>query len=315
MPFCYIFEIMQIGNFITYLGVLAIVNFIALFPRRLVLRGADAVGSLIFVLDRAHRKVALTNIRIAFPEFPYERARAVAQKSFQNMCRVVVELIFTPKIIRQGKIREIIRIEGEESQKNAAFKKKGIVFITAHYGVWEYLFHGNWLLQQPFVPLHVVVRPSDNPYLDKLVNTPRRLLGSVIVPKKNSLRPLLKALKDNEYVGILIDQNVCREEGVFVDFFGKKAATTFGATLLALRTDAPVIPVFVYRDGQTDTYKIKFLPEIPLVRTGSSEEDIRINTQNFTACIERVIRERPDDWLWAHKRWKTRPHGEEESIY
>jgi len=306
---------MQIGNFITYLAVLAIVNFIALFPRTLILRCADAVGSLIFFIDRPHRKVALTNIHIAFPEFSPERARAVAKKSFQNMCRVVVELIFTPKIIRQGKIREIIRIEGEENQKNAALKKKGIVFITAHYGVWELLFHANYLFTQDFVPIHVVVRPSDNPYLDKLLNKPREMLGSRTIPKKKSLKPLLKALKANETVAILIDQNVCREEGVFVDFFGKKAATTFGATLLALRADAPVVPGYMHNDPATGTYTIKFSPEIPLVRTGNLAEEIQINTQNFIKSVENLIRERPEDWLWVHKRWKTRPAGEEEKIY
>jgi KDO2-lipid IV(A) lauroyltransferase len=231
------------------------------------------------------------------------------------MCRVVVELIFTRKIIRQGKIREIIRIEGEENQKNAARKKKGIVFITAHYGVWELLFHANYLFSQDFVPIHVVVRPSDNPYLDTLLNKPREMLGSRTVPKKKSLKPLLKALKSNETVAILIDQNVCREEGVFVDFFGKKAATTFGATLLALRTDAPVVPGFMRNDPATGTYTIRFSPEIPLVRTGNLSEEIQINTQNFIKSVENLIRERPEDWLWVHKRWKTRPAGEEEKIY
>lgn len=302
-------------DFILYLIVLAFTAFLALFPRRLMLRIAEGCGVLLFFLDRRHRKVALTNIRIAFPDLPQDRACAIAKNSFKNMCRVIVELIFMPKIIKAGKIAEVITMENEEHHHFAAYKNRGGIYITAHYGVWEYLFHGNWLLRQPFVPLHVVVRPNDNPYLYKLLNMPRELLGSITVPKKHSIKALIKALKDKEYLGVLIDQNVCREEGVFVDFFGKKACATFGATLLALRTDAPVIPVFVFRNEGTDTYNIKFLPEIPLVRTGNSEEDIRLNTQNFISCVESVIRERPDDWLWVHKRWKTRPVGEEEKIY
>lgn len=315
MLFCYSLKMVQTENFITYLAVLAIVNFIALFTRKLILQGADTVGSLLFALDRSHRHVALTNIRIAFPAFPLEKARAIAKKSFRNMCRMAIELIFMHKIIRQGKIRDILHIEGEENQKNAALKKKGIVFITAHYGVWELLFHANYLFSQDFVPIHVVIRPSDNPYLDAMINNPREMLGSHTIPKKKSIKPLLKALKAHETVAILIDQNVCREEGVFVDFFGKKAATTFGATLLALRTDAPVVPGFIHHDQKTETYTIKFLPEIPLVKTGILTEDIRINTQNFAACVESVIKEHPEDWLWIHKRWKTRPIGEEEKIY
>ncbi|HRZ87037.1 MAG TPA: lysophospholipid acyltransferase family protein [bacterium] len=302
-------------QYIAYLCVSACARAISLLPRRAVLVFAEGLGALIYHLDARHRRIALINLKIAFPDISPQRAAEIAKRSIQNLCRVVVELIYMPKIISQGRISEVLRLENDENHHIAARKNKAGIYITAHFGLWEYLFHGNWLLKQKFVPLHVVVRASGNPYIDEMVNRTRRMLGSVTVPKKQSIKHLLGALKKGEYLGILIDQNVCREEGVFVDFFGKKAATTFGATLLALRTDAPVVPVFVFRDTGRDTYKIRFLPDIPLVRTGDHEEDVRVNTQNFTACVERMVRECPENWLWIHKRWKTRPAGEEEKIY
>ncbi|MDP8262301.1 MAG: lysophospholipid acyltransferase family protein [Candidatus Ancaeobacter aquaticus] len=302
-------------NFITYLIVLAIVKLIVLFPRTVMLKIADLLGDLAYSIDSHHRNVALTNIGIAFPGMEVKKAHEIAKNSFRNMFRTGIEVMYAPKIISSENIANIMRLEGEKNILDGAKKKKGVLCIAAHFGVWEFLFYGNYLLPQPFVPLNAIIRPSDNPYIDKFINHARELLGTVMVPKKQSIKPIIKALQRNESIGILIDQNVCREEGVFVDFFGKKAATTFGATLLALRTDAPIVPVFVYTDRKTNTHVIKFLPEIPLTRTGNSTEDIRINTQKFTACVEDIIRKNPEQWLWVHKRWKTRPIGEEEKIY
>lgn len=155
-------------------------------------------------------------------------------------------------------------------------------------------------------PMHVVVRPLDNPLIDGFVERYRGLSGNNILSKKDFIRPMLKALANNEAVGILVDQNAGLSDGVFVEFFGRKACVNPSFAKLAARTGATVIPGFAVWSEAAARYVLKFYP--PLEMSGDATED----TQRIQSALERAIREHPGEWLWLHRRWKTRPAGEQE---
>jgi KDO2-lipid IV(A) lauroyltransferase len=159
-------------------------------------------------------------------------------------------------------------------------------------------------------PLRVLYRPLDNPSLDRLVNTYRTLSGNTLIDKRESAREILTALARNETVGILADQNTLADEGVFVDFFGIPASTTAGIAKIALRTGAAVVPAFCVWDSPSRRFRIVFDRLLELRVTGDTERDVREATQQMTSVIEKYVRAYPDQWLWIHRRWKTRPPGE-----
>ncbi len=154
------------------------------------------------------------------------------------------------------------------------------------------------------------MRNLDNPYLDRLVQRYRSMHGNTTVSKDNFVRGLLAAMKAGEVVGILMDTNMTPPQGVFVNFFGIPACTASGLARIALRTDAAVVPGFTIWDPVLRKYRLRFDPAVNLVRTGNDEADIVTNTQIFTKIIEDYVRRYPDQWLWVHRRWKTRPPGE-----
>ena len=172
----------------------------------------------------------------------------------------------------------------------------------AHFGNWELEAVAVSLLLKPLV---VIYRPLDSTILDNLVLRVRSSTGNTPVPKERAMRQMLKSLKNNEILGILIDQNVAWQEGVFVDFFGRPACTTDGLALLALHTEAPVIPAYMVRLSN-GKYRLVVGQEVEVVRTGEKKADVMKNTQVFTKIIEETVRKYPDQWIWVHQRWKTK---------
>jgi KDO2-lipid IV(A) lauroyltransferase len=158
--------------------------------------------------------------------------------------------------------------------------------------------------------LNFLIRPLDNPLVDRLINGYRCACGNLTIDKNNSVRAVLAALKRGEAVGLLIDANTLPDQGVFCDFFGIPACSTTGLAAFALRTGAPVIPGFLLWDEQHEKHRLHFDPEVPLIRTGDFKEDVLLNTARYTKIIEHYARRYPDQWLWVHKRWNTRPEGE-----
>jgi KDO2-lipid IV(A) lauroyltransferase len=182
-----------------------------------------------------------------------------------------------------------------------------VLYLTAHLGGWElssfaHSLHGH--------PLHIVMRPLDNERLDDLMRQYRTMHGNSTVDKDNFIRGLLSAMKAGECVGILMDTNMTPPQGVFVDFFGVSACTASGLARIALRTDAAVVPTFTIWDNTLRKYRLRFDPALNLVKTGDDEADTIANTALFTKLIEGYVRHYPDQWLWVHRRWKTRPEGE-----
>jgi len=264
---------------------------------------AEAVSRLCAAaLDRAVprlRRVAMRNLALAMPEKSEAEHRRIVDGVFRSIARVIFALARFPKINRAN-IGQWIRYEGFEHFECALKRGRGVQFATAHLGNWELSAFAHALMT---APMHVVVRPLDNPLIDRLIAARRTLSGNRVIEKKNFARSILKALAANEAVGILIDQNASPAEGVFVDFFGVPACAGTGFARLAARSGATVIPGFALWSENERRYVLRFYP--PVEMTGCVEED----TRRLHAQLEAVIREYPDQWLWIHRRWKTRPPG------
>ena len=252
---------------------------------------------------RVHR-----NLEIALPGSDAATRRRVVDGVYENLGRVLLALSRIPRLNTRN-IHDWIGYEGYEYFEQALDGGKGVLFMTAHLGNWELSAAAHALLGHP---MHVMVRGLDNRRLDKLVNDYRTLHGNRTILKQDFGRSLLRALKNNEAVGVLVDQNAGGDDAAFVDFFGVKAAATSGFVKIAMKTGAAVIPGFALWDSERGRYVLKFYPPLELAKSGDPEKDLVTNTQLCQSKIEEVIREYPEQWLWIHRRWKHRPEGEPE---
>src|SRR6266849_4167403 len=243
------------------------------------------------------RRVAMGNLAMALPQTdPCDRTRIV-DGVFRSIARLLVAFARFPRMNR-GNVGRWIRYEGFEHFEQALRRGRGVLFATAHLGNWELSAFAHALMA---APMHVVVRPLDNPRIDTLVESRRAASGNHLIGKKDFARSILQALKNNEAVGVLVDQNAGFEDGVFVDFFGIPACAGSGFAKLAAHSGAAVIPGFALWSEEERKYILRFYPPLPL--TG----DATLDTQILHAQLECVIRKYPDQWLWIHRRWKTRP--------
>lgn len=200
-----------------------------------------------------------------------------------------------------------IRYEGLEHYLAAREKGQGVLVLTGHLGAWELSSFYHSLMG---FPMGLVIRRLDNPLVDAFVNQVRCLHGNRVIHKDDFARGLISAMRAGETVGILMDTNMTPPQGIFVPFFGIQACTASGLAKVALKTGAAVLPGFLLRDGQSSTYVLRFGEQITLVETGDTTADVAANTAMFTETIERYVRDNPEQWLWMHRRWKTRPPGE-----
>ena len=246
------------------------------------------------------RRVAMANLAMALPDMGLREHARIVNGVYGSIARLLASFARFPQIDREN-VGQWIRYEGFEHFEQARLRGKGVLFATAHLGNWELSAFAHSLLS---VPMYVVVRPLDNPLIDRLVARWRTMSGNRLIEKKDFARGILQALAANEAVGILIDQNASLETGVFVDFFGIPACAGAGFARLAAHTGAAVIPGFALWSEAERKFVLRFYPEVPI--TGEVQED----TARLHAVLEGVIREYPDQWLWIHRRWKTRPPGE-----
>ncbi|MBU4120530.1 MAG: lysophospholipid acyltransferase family protein [Proteobacteria bacterium] len=255
---------------------------------------------LFYHLSPRQRLIAAYNLRRAFPEKSDNEILGIVRGVYRNMGIVAAEFFNIPRLTKEN-IGKFVEAEGLENCMQALAKGRGVLLFSAHFGNWELEAAAAALLIKPAV---VIYRPLDSPLLDHLVLRVRSATGNTPLRKELAMRPMLRSLKNNEILGILIDQNVAWYEGVFVDYFGRPACTTDGLALLALHTEAPVLPGYMVRrpDGR---YRLVIGPEVEVTRTGKREADILANTQRFTKVIEQIVRRYPDQWLWVHQRWKT----------
>jgi KDO2-lipid IV(A) lauroyltransferase len=278
---------------------------LGLLPRALARTTGVGFVALGYRLRRPLRLAAEFNLRLAFPQWvPAERCRVV-RGLVRQIGWMAGEFAQFPRYTREN-IERIVTLEGIENYAAAEKRGKGVLLLTGHMSAWELGPFAHALYAKP---MHFLVRPIDNPRVDALVNRQRCLSGNQAIDKNQSARAVLRILREGGTVGILADQNTSLEEGVFVDFFGIPASTTTGLARLALHTGAAVVPAYVYWDPASRKYRLRYEPEVGLQRTGNDEADIRENTARFTRVIENYARRYPDQWLWVHRRWKTRPPG------
>ena len=290
-----------------YAAVAALFAALRWLPRGLARLGGAGVARLFYGLHSRWRRVARINLRLAFPEKSEAERERILRAAFRQWGWLVAEFARFPRHTAAS-IEEVIVYDGLENYQQAAGRGQGVLYLTAHVGAWElssfaHSLHG--------CPLAYVNRPLDNLFVDRLVNRYRCLGGNRALERRGSARAILEALARGGAVGILMDQNVLEgDANVFADFFGVPASTTAGLARIALRTEAAVVPVFVLWDEEKGKYRLRFEPALALTRTGDAERDIRENTARFNKVIEDVVRRYPDQWLWIHRRWSTRPPGQ-----
>ena len=249
-----------------------------------------------------HRLIALHNLKCAFPDKNMEEIIAIAKGVYRNIAIVGAEFFDIPSLSKDN-IADLMETEGLDNCREALKKGRGVILFSAHFGNWELSAAALSLLLAPIVVLY---RCLDNAFLDDLVFLVRASTGNMPLDKEKAMRQMLRSLQNNMIVGILIDQNMAKREGVFVDFFSRPVCTTDAVAQLALRSRAAVIPSFSLRmpDGR---YRIILGREMEILETGDWDSDMAVNTQNFTRVVEEMVRKHPDHWLWVHNRWKTKP--------
>ena len=279
-------------------------------PRLLSRSLGAGVGVFAYLALGRLRQSGLRNLEIAFPEKTKADRAAVLKQVYRNLGYQLAEFCqmssYTPEIARS-----LIRYEGLENYLAARDEGNGVLVLTGHIGAWELSSFHHSLVGYP---MSLVIRRLDNPLVDEFVNRIRCLHGNRVIHKDDFARGLIATMRAGETVGILMDTNMTPPQGVFVPFFGRMAATGSGMARVALKTGAAVVPGFLLWEESEQQYVLHFGPQIALVDTGDAEADATTNTANFTAVIESYIRQYPDQWLWMHRRWKTRP-ADEEGIY
>jgi KDO2-lipid IV(A) lauroyltransferase len=287
-------------------GVWVFVNLLRLLPRGVARWVGAGVGRISHKLLRRLRQVGARNLLLAFPEKSAEQREAILRRVYRNLGWLLAEFCqMRDYSVQQAS--EFTRYEGLENYLKARDKGRGVLVLTGHLGAWELSSFYHSLMG---MPMGMVIRRLDNPIVDAYVNRIRCLHGNRVIHKDDFARGLIASMRAGETVGILMDTNMTPPQGVFVPFFGVAACTASGMARVAQKTGATVVPGFLLWDEREGRYVLRFGEEIAMVDTGSAEEDSVTNTALLTAVLERYIRAYPDQWLWMHRRWKTRPAGE-----
>lgn len=285
-----------------------ILRALELLPRALALKVGQAVGALAYLVLPHLRRHAEANLRLALPELDEQQRMAIKRGVFRNLGRLLGEVSQFPKLNRAN-IEKIVVYEGRQNYLNAVAQGRGVILLTGHIGAWELSVYAHSIYGYPMAFLK---RNVDNPLVERLAESRRARYGNRSIDKKGSVRDVLKTLKAGGVVGILADLNATREEGVFCDFFGVPACTTAGVATLALRTGAVVLPGYLIWDEAARVHRLHFEKPLETINTGNQKEDVQTNTARYTQALEAAIRRHPEQWLWIHRRWRTRPEGEAE---
>jgi Kdo2-lipid IVA lauroyltransferase/acyltransferase len=289
-----------------YLPVALLVRLIGIMPRPLARAAGILIAGLVYHLHLRLRRVGLRNLELAFPEKPLAERCRILRGLYVSLGRLLAEACLFPSYTAAN-VSQVAVYQGFENFEAAEKRGKGVLLLTGHFGGWEI---GSFFHSLQGHPLQIVVRPLDNPYVDALVARYRGWHGNTMIAKDEFARGLIAAMRNNGTVGILMDTNMTPPQGVFVDFFGIPACTASGMARVALHTGAAVVPAFTIWDPVLRKYRVEFDRPVILTRTGNEDADVVANTAAFTKVIEGYVRRYPDQWLWVHRRWKTRPAGE-----
>ena len=279
---------------------------LALLPRSVAMSMGRVLARFAYFASRKLRRIGDLNLKMAFPHMrPTERERLL-RDSMVNLGRHLGEFSRFSRITPE-RLRQTVDVEGLEHLDNARSAGRGVIIITGHLGAWETVGFGLAAFGYPF---NFLVRRIENPAIEQLIEDIRVRFGNRTIDKRFAARLMLKTLQSGGMLGVLVDINMVRDKGIFVDFFGVPASTTFLAAKLALRTGAVMVPIFAPWDERRKRFMIDIQPPLTIERSDDEERDIRQLTIKFTKTVEDYIRLYPDQWLWIHKRWRTRPVGE-----
>jgi KDO2-lipid IV(A) lauroyltransferase len=260
------------------------------------------LGRVLADLDPRHVAIASENLRHAFPHWDESRRLRTARGIYTHLGDTLLDILWLDGRPKEDTLA-LIDIEGTEHIESARARGRGTVFVTGHLGNWEMsALAWGWLKE----PIGVVARPLDNPALDAKLNAFRARSGNLVISKRRALPDILRLLRQGRGVGILIDQNVQEDDGIFVEFFGRPAATTTVAAALAVKTGCAIVPAYC-ETMPSGRYRVVCEPPFAWTPSGSRQADIAQITQGLTARIESWVRQRPEQWLWIHRRWKTQP--------
>lgn len=296
----------MIRTWIEYLIAATILRGATLLPRRLALRFGNGVSWLVWQLLPRLRRYALINLRLAFPELSETARERIARGSYRSLGRLLAEISQFPRLNPRN-IGELVVYDGLEHYLAALATGRGVIFLTGHIGAWELSVYAHSVHGYPS---SFLARRIDNPLIERIAERYRTMYGNRSIDKQHGVREVIRTLRSGGVVGILADLNSLRDEGVFCDFFGVPASTTIGVATLALRTEAVVLPGYLTWDESTGRHTLHFEPPVETIRTGHRETDVQTNTARYTKILEDIIRRYPDQWLWIHRRWRTRPVGE-----
>jgi KDO2-lipid IV(A) lauroyltransferase len=296
-----------VREWLEYVGLRTLLAPLRALPLDLAVRAGAFAAFLVYLVDRPHRRVGMTNLTLAFPEKPLRERRRILRRSFANLGRMAAELAHLPHL-SAARIEQLVRFVDDDWWREAITWERptGVLILSGHFGNWELLVFAHGMRGHP---VHVVHRAIANRRIDRWLHELRTRAGTHMIRKSTAAGSVLRAIHERGLLVLPIDQNSTRGLGVFVDFFGVPASTNAGVARIALRAGAPVVPAFIVREGGSARHRVHVLPIMYAERTGDQAEDVRLNTQRFTAVFEEMVRRHPEQWLWMHKRWKTRPAG------
>ena len=282
---------------------------LAALPLDVAVRLAAAVARVVLACAPPLRAVGMRNLALAFPERAAAEHRRILRESFTNLGRMVAELAHLPRFT-DADLRSMVVFEDEawwKENDQARRVSTGVLILSGHFGNWELLVFAHGMRGFPVSMVH---RTIGNPLVDRWLNQLRARAGTRLVRKRHAAGGVLRALHEQQLLVLPFDQNSTRGLGVFVDFFGVPASTNSGIARLALRTGAPIVPVFIVREGRQARHRVHVLPIMYAQRSGDPESDVKRATQELSNVFEAMVRRYPEQWLWVHKRWKTRPPGQ-----
>ena len=301
----------QFQNKAELLAVRSLLGAIGALPLETSIRFGESFGRFLAKRFPKLQKTARRNLEIALPELSKKEKEKIIHGTFESLGRHL-GFVSHFKKFKHEDIHGLIEVVGKEENFDKAYAEgNGVLFFTGHFGSWE-VFN---LLPPAFgFGMNILVRRIDNPLVEDFVNQMRTRFGSITLDKTKSARTMFRVLRKGNLLGILADLNVQEKEGVFVDFFGVPASTTTSIAKLALATNAAVLPAFAVWEESKQKYVVYLETPVEYEKTGDAERDILVLTQKITDVIEKYVRKYPEQWLWIHKRWNTRPKGEK-SLY
>ena len=298
----------KLQTWLEYAAARSVLAVLSALPVTWAMRVGQSMGSLAHGLAGDLKVTGHRNLTLAFPDKSEQERREILSACFRSFGRQLGLFSHFSTASRE-QLLSLTEWKGLENLETAKARGKAVILFTGHVGAWELSSFG---LSMQGHPLSFLVRRLDNPKVEQLVERIRTRFGNQSVDKRGAARPMLAILKNGGTLGLLVDLNTLDDEAIFVDFFGVPAATTFMLAKLALRTDAVVLPIFAPWDENLGKFLVHTLPPVSIERTGDEPEDVRRLTAELSRSVENYIRRYPEQWLWIHKRWKTRPPGEKD---